>query len=94
MVINHLRTPELADKAVAEIEASGGTARAIAGDVSSREEYQAMVEAMLAAYGRWDILVNNAAVAITKPFPQITEADFDLSFAVNVKGAFDGLQLA
>jgi len=49
---------------------------------------------MLAAFGRWDMLVNNAAVAITKPFGQITEADFDLSFAVNVKGVFHGLQLA
>jgi 3-oxoacyl-[acyl-carrier protein] reductase len=53
-----------------------------------------MVDQMLAAFGRWDILVNNAAVAITKPFDEITEAEFDLSFAVNVKGVFHGLQLA
>ncbi len=38
--------------------------------------------------------MNNAAVAITKPFAQITEAEFDLSFSVNVKGVFHGLQLA
>lgn len=94
VVINHLRTPELADRAVAEIEAHGGTALALAADVSSQEEYRAMVDRMLAEYGRWDILVNNAAVAITKPFPQITVADFDLSFQVNVKGVFHGLQLA
>lgn len=30
----------------------------------------------LAAFGRWDILVNNAAVAITKAFPEVTEAEF------------------
>ena len=53
-----------------------------------------MVEQILRAYGRWDILVNNAAVAITKPFDQITEDEFDLSFAVNVKSVFHGLQLA
>lgn len=40
-----------------------------------------MIEQTLARFGRWDILVNNAAVAITKPFAEITEADFDLSFA-------------
>jgi 3-oxoacyl-[acyl-carrier protein] reductase len=53
-----------------------------------------MIEQTLATFGRWDILVNNAAAAITKPFAQITEVEFDLSFAVNVKGVFHGLQLA
>jgi 3-oxoacyl-[acyl-carrier protein] reductase len=53
-----------------------------------------MVDQMLTGFGHWDILVNNAAVAITKPFSEITEAEFDLSFAVNVKGVFHGLQLA
>ena len=64
---------------VAGIDADGGTALAIAADVSSKEEYRAMVDRLLAQYGSWDILVNNAAVAITKPFPQITGADFDRS---------------
>jgi 3-oxoacyl-[acyl-carrier protein] reductase len=94
VVVNHNHTPEEADSTVAAIEAAGGIALAIAADVSSRSEYQAMVRRMLAEYGRWDVLVNNAAVAMTKPFAQITEADFDLSFAVNVKGVFHGLQLA
>jgi 3-oxoacyl-[acyl-carrier protein] reductase len=74
--------------------ASGGTAVAVAADVTGRVEYQSMVERLLGEYGRWDVLVNNAAVAVTKPFPQITEQEFDLSFAVNVKGVFHGLQLA
>ena len=94
VVINHPHTPGLAGEVVAGIEAAGGTALAIAADISNRAEYQAMVERILATYGRWDVLVNNAAVAITKPFAQITEAEFDLSFAVNVKGVFHGLQLA
>ena len=53
-----------------------------------------MVEQLLTVYGGWHILVGNAAVAITKPFPELTEAEFDLSYAVNVKGVFYGMQLA
>ena len=94
VVINHNHMPEPARNVVAEITAAGGTATAAAADVSNRAEYQAMVDQLLAEFGRRDILVNNAAVAITKPFGTITEAEFDLSFAVNVKGVFHGLQLA
>jgi 3-oxoacyl-[acyl-carrier protein] reductase len=94
VVVNHPHTPEPATQLVEEIAASGGSASAIGADVSVRAEYQAMVDQLLAEHGRWDILVNNAAVAITKPFNDITEAEFDLSFAVNVKGVFHGLQLA
>ncbi|MEY9964903.1 3-oxoacyl-[acyl-carrier protein] reductase [Streptacidiphilus sp. MAP12-16] len=94
VVINHPHTPELAAAVVAEIEAAGGTAIAVAADISNRTEFQAMVKRLLSDYGRWDVLVNNAAVAITKPFAEVTEDEFDLSFAVNVKGVFHGLQLA
>lgn len=94
VVINHNHTPDLAGKVAADIEAAGGTAVAIAADVTRRAEYQAMIEQTLAKFGRWDILVNNAAVAITKPFGAVTEDEFDLSFAVNVKGVFHGTQLA
>jgi 3-oxoacyl-[acyl-carrier protein] reductase len=93
-VINHNHTPEPAAAVVADIEAAGGSAVAIAADVSDRAEYEALVQQILSTHGRWDVLVNNAAVAITKPFAEVSETDFDLSFAVNVKGAFHGLQLA
>lgn len=49
---------------------------------------------MIGSLGRWDILVNNAAIALVKPFDTITESEFDLSFRVNVKGVFHGCQLA
>jgi 3-oxoacyl-[acyl-carrier protein] reductase len=94
VVVNHPHTPELADRVVADIEAAGGAALAIAADIRNRAEYETMVERLLREYGRWDVLVNNAAVAITKPLPKITEEEFDRSFAVNVKGVFHGLQLA
>ena len=94
VVVNHPYTPEPADAAVKEIEAAGGTALAVEADVRYRGQYTTMVERLIAEFGRWDILVNNAAVAVTKPFQEVTEEEFDLSFAVNVKGVFHGLQLA
>ncbi len=94
VVINHPHTPEPAARLVEDITASGGSASAIAADISVRAEFEDMVNQLLAEHGRWDILVNNAAVAITKPFAEITEQEYDLSFAVNVKGVFNGLQLA
>lgn len=94
VVVNHNHTPESAESAIAEVKAAGGSALAIAADISNRGEYQAMVTQLLDEFGRWDVLVNNAAVAITRLFREISEAEFDLSFAVNVKGVFHGLQLA
>jgi 3-oxoacyl-[acyl-carrier protein] reductase len=94
VVVNHPHTPDAAEIVAKQIAAAGGHAIAIAADVSDRAEYQAMVTGILERFGRWDVLVNNAAVAVTKPFGQVTEAEFDRSFAVNVKGAFNGFQLA
>jgi len=94
VVVNHPHTPDLAEAVVEDIRAAGGSAMAIGADVRNRAEYEAMVAKLIAEYGQWDVLVNNAAVAITKPFAQVTEEEFDLSFAVNVKGVFHGMQLA
>jgi 3-oxoacyl-[acyl-carrier protein] reductase len=94
VVVNHPHTPHAAAVAVKEIEAAGGHAIEIAADVSDRAEYDAMAAEILDRFGRWDILVSNAAVAITRPFGEITQAEFDRTFAVNVKGVFIGLQLA
>jgi 3-oxoacyl-[acyl-carrier protein] reductase len=94
VAINHPHTPELAAAVVSDIAAAGGSAIAVAAYISNRAEFDAMVAQVLHEYHRCDVLVNNAAVAITKPFPEITEQEFDLSFAVNVNGLFHGLQLA
>lgn len=60
-------------------------------DVASEESVGQMVSAVTAAFGRVDVLVNNAAyfsVIEKKPFDQITVAEWDKAFAVNVRGAW------
>jgi NAD(P)-dependent dehydrogenase (short-subunit alcohol dehydrogenase family) len=76
---------------VRQIEDLGGQATSFQADVSKEADTLAMAEEALKAFGRIDILVNNAAVydGITrKPFYEIDPAEWDLVMAVNVKGAF------
>lgn len=67
--------PETAEKTVEEIKASGGKAIAIAGDVSSRDVAQESVLKTIEAFGRVDILLNNAGIATIQPAEEYTEWD-------------------
>ena len=75
-------------RVVDEITAANGRALAVKCDVSSRAEVEEMAARTLAGFGRIDILVNNAAYTVIKPFQRLTEADWDRTMEVNVKGPF------
>ena len=80
-------------KAVAqEINTAGGEAIAVHCDVTDAQSVQAMVAATLKAYGRIDILLNNAGIFATlalKPLTEIDSAEWDKVMAVNVRGIFE-----
>ena len=57
-------------------------------DVGDRAQVDALVAQAVAAYGRIDVLVNNAGIFKAADFLDITEADFDAVLRVNLKGAF------
>ncbi len=94
VVVNFAREREKAEEVVAALEASGGRARAERGDMGVLEDVRRLFTHTMDAYGRLDILVNNAAVGWFKPLADVTEADFDQMFAVNVKGVFFAMQEA
>jgi 3-oxoacyl-[acyl-carrier protein] reductase len=94
VVVNHLNTPDLAEAVVAQISRDGGEALPVEADIGSRVQFEALVSGAIDRFGGWDVLVNNAAIALVKPFGEVSEEEFDESFRVNVKGTFHGCQLA
>jgi len=76
---------------VAEAAASriGAGAIALKGDVSNRDNVERAAKATIDAFGRVDIVVNNAGTTHrNKPLMEVEEAEFDRVFAVNVKSLF------
>jgi len=83
-----------AEEVAAAITASGGQAIAYAVDVSERTAVKAMVAATVAAFGRLDVLFNNAGISQTCPFLEVTEDDFNRIIKVNTLGVLIGTQEA
>lgn len=71
-----------------EIQAEGGTALALQGDVSDAASVRAMVERTVQEFGGIDILVNNAAITVNKSLLDTTEEEWDRCLAVTLKGPF------
>ncbi len=72
----------------AEIEKQGGEAFLIQGDISQVAEAQRVAEAVLAHFGRVDILINNAGIWEPYHWDKITEADWDRFLDTNLKSQF------
>jgi len=79
---------DLNEEAAATVaEETGGLAQVA--DVANAEHVRAMAGAAIAAWGRVDVLVNNAGITHTpQPLETVTEADFDKVFAVNAKSVY------
>jgi 3-oxoacyl-[acyl-carrier protein] reductase len=88
-VLVNVRSNRAEAEAVArEIEASGGKAAVHIGDVADADAVQAMAEAAISAFGRIDILVNNAALRREKSFDEMSYADWREIMDVTLDGAF------
>jgi len=76
-----------ADEVAAEIVAAGGQARAVQCSVTDADAVQAMVDGVVADWGRVDILVNNAGILRDKSFAKLDLADFRAVVDVHLMGA-------
>jgi 3-oxoacyl-[acyl-carrier protein] reductase len=77
-----------AEAVAAEIAAAGGSALALAADVTRQGEMQAMAAAAIHAFGAIDILCANAGIFPAAKLGAMTEADFDAVIGTNLKGTF------
>jgi NAD(P)-dependent dehydrogenase (short-subunit alcohol dehydrogenase family) len=82
------RNAAAAEETVKLITGEGGNAAAFTADVSRASEVEAMVAACLKAYGRIDVLDNNVGIAEMGSVVEVSEAEWDRVFAVNLKSAF------
>jgi 3-oxoacyl-[acyl-carrier protein] reductase len=88
VAVNYRERAREAADVVEAIVGKGGRAMAIGADVSRSGDVTAMVAAVERDLGQVDILVNNAGIGLIRGLDDLTEADFDLTIAVNLKSAF------
>ncbi|MEU0677464.1 3-oxoacyl-ACP reductase [Streptomyces sp. NPDC006172] len=83
-----------AEEVVAQIRSAGGTALAHAGDVSDFRVARELVEAAIDAYGKLDVVVNNAGILRDRMVFSMTEEEWDSVIRVHLKGHFNTTRFA
>ncbi|GAA5102408.1 glucose 1-dehydrogenase [Chryseobacterium ginsengisoli] len=92
VVVNYASSKEGADKVVKEITDNGGTAIAVQGDVSKKDDVIRLLEETKNQFGGLDVLVNNAGIYDYLPIENITEESFHNQFNINVLGSILTIQ--
>ncbi|MFF9563832.1 SDR family NAD(P)-dependent oxidoreductase [Leifsonia sp. NPDC014704] len=80
------RRGERLEQVVEQIESQGGVARAVVADITSRAGADSAVEQAVAAFGRLDVLVNNAGAMLVGPFADAPEGEWERMVDVNILG--------
>jgi len=94
VVVNYASSKSGADKVVAEITGSGGKAVAVQADAARKGDIDRLFDETKKAFGRLDVLVNNAGIYEFSPLENVTEEHFHKQFNVNVLGVILASQAA
>ncbi|MBY4952657.1 MULTISPECIES: SDR family NAD(P)-dependent oxidoreductase [unclassified Pantoea] len=86
VIVNYASDRDAAEKVVVDIKATKGEAVAVAADVTSQTEVEALINTSIALFGRLDIVVNNAGVYQFAKIEESTEALYRRQFDINVLG--------
>lgn len=87
------RKPEL-DKVIADIQSNGGTASAYVLDVTDKVQVENTVAAVVAEFGKLDVLINNAGLMPIRPMAEVNTDEWDAMIDVNIKGTLYGIAAA
>ena len=88
VAVNYQKNAAAAQEVVDEIVAAGGQAQAIQGDVGEEADANALIKAVLDAYGKLDILVNNAGTTRDGLIMMMPAEDFDTVIQTNLRSAW------
>ncbi len=89
IVINHYKTQEAAEKLAADLDAMGGKYIICEANVADFEQSKMLMDKAMEAFGRIDVLVNNAGITRDNLLARMKEEEFDAVIAVNLKSAFN-----
>ncbi|MDE2369616.1 MAG: glucose 1-dehydrogenase [Burkholderiales bacterium] len=94
VVIDYVANPDATAALEKQVEALGDRAIGVQADVSKLDDLQRLIDAAVQAFGRIDIMVNNAGIETRTSVLETTESQYDKVLAINLKSAFFGTQLA
>jgi len=94
VTIDHLGPPDNATRVARQIEGAGGKALAVQADVTKVDQVTNLIAQTVQAFGRLDIMVNNAGIEQKHPFLEMPLEVWNKVIAVNLTGPWLGSQLA
>ncbi|MDE1011697.1 MAG: SDR family oxidoreductase [Paraburkholderia fungorum] len=94
VAVNYASSSSEADALVAQLTASGSSAIAVKADVANADDVRRMFETTEQQLGKVDVLINNAGVLKTLPLADTSDALYDQTFDINVRGTFNTLREA
>jgi 3-oxoacyl-[acyl-carrier protein] reductase len=94
VAVNYASSSSEADALVAQLTAAGSSAIAVKADVANADDVRRMFETTEQQIGKVDVLINNAGVLKTLPLADTSDALYDQTFDINVRGTFNTLREA
>ncbi len=94
IVIDYVANPEATEALEQKVHQLGDRAIGVKADVSKVAELQMLVDAAVKAFGRLDVMVNNAGIESRTSILDTTEQQYERVLAINLKSAFFGTQIA